>query len=243
MLLLTKDHHFHQDGSDGDSLSLEDTTPSSSQKLGRTSSSLSSLSVVGQQSKFLTTSRMLQLFSAGVKAPTDDMRVIYIDGAWDLFHPGHVSTLKAARERGDYLIVGIHGDAVVNRMQGMNLPLMNLHERVLSVLGCRYVDDVLIDAPYEITQEMIASLNIVEVVRRRRKVQDGSSTEAEENRYRHAKEAGILKIIDCESDFQLGNVIQRIQMNQEKFQAKFERKMDAERAYMESKSSSQNESH
>jgi len=186
---------------------------------------------------------MLQLFSAGVKAPTDDMRVIYIDGAWDLFHPGHVSTLKAARERGDYLIVGIHGDAVVNRMQGMNLPLMNLHERVLSVLGCRYVDDVLIDAPYEITQEMIASLNIVEVVRRRRKVQDGSSTEAEENRYRHAKEAGILKIIDCESDFQLGNVIQRIQMNQEKFQAKFERKMDAERAYMESKSSSQNESH
>jgi len=99
MLLLTKDHHFHQDDSDGDTASLADATPSSSQKLGRSSSSFSSsLSVVGQQSKFLTTSRMLQLFSAGVKAPTDDMRVVYIDGAWDLFHPGHVSTLKAARE-------------------------------------------------------------------------------------------------------------------------------------------------
>jgi len=211
MLLLTKDHHFHQeDGS------------------GRTSTSLVSL---GQQSKFLTTSRMLQLFSADVKAPTDEMRVIYIDGAWDLFHPGHVSTLKAARERGDYLIVGIHGDAVVNRMQGMNLPLMNLHERVLSVLGCRYADDVLIDAPYEITNEMISSLNISEVVRRRRKIQD----EAEENRFRHTKAAGILKTVDVESHFQLGNVIQRIQRNQETFQAKFERKMEAEQRYMESK--------
>ena len=213
MLLLTKDHHFHQDSSDGDSsLSLDDSPPSSSQKLGRTSSSLSSLSV-GQQSKFLTTTRMLQLFSADVKAPTKDMRVIYIDGAWDLFHPGHVSTLKAARERGDYLIVGIHGDAVVNRVQGMNLPLMNLHERALSVLGCRYVDDVLIDAPYEITNEMISSLNIAEVVRRRKKVQDDSSSDAEDIRYRQPKEAGILKLIDVDSDFQIGNVIQRIQRN------------------------------
>ena len=67
-------------------------------------------------------------------------------------------------QRGDYLIVGIHGDAVVNRERGSNLPLMNLHERVLSVLGCRFVDDVLIDAPWVITPDMIASLNIAEVI-------------------------------------------------------------------------------
>ena len=178
---------------------------------------------------------MLQLFSADVKAPTDEMRVVYIDGAWDLFHPGHVSTLKAARERGDYLIVGIHGDAVVNRVQGMNLPLMNLHERVLSVLGCRYADDVLIDAPYEITKEMISSLNISEVVRRRKTVQDDRNHEAKDNRFRHAKEAGILKTLDVDSHFQIGNVIQRIQRNQEAFQAKFERKMEAEQRYMDTK--------
>lgn len=41
---------------------------------------------------------------------------------------------------------------------------MNLHERVLSVLGCKYPDDVLIDAPAEITPDMIASLKITEVV-------------------------------------------------------------------------------
>lgn len=45
------------------------------------------------------------------------------------------------------------------------MPLMNLHERVLSVLGCKYVNDVLIDAPVEVTPDMIASLRITEVVR------------------------------------------------------------------------------
>jgi ethanolamine-phosphate cytidylyltransferase len=35
-----------------------------------------------------------------------------------------------------------------------------MQERVLSVLGCRHVDDVLIDAPWEVSRELIASLNV-----------------------------------------------------------------------------------
>lgn len=53
---------------------------------------------LGSQSKFLTTSRMLKLFSPDVRTPSRDMRVIYIDGAWDMFHPGHVAVLKAAKQ-------------------------------------------------------------------------------------------------------------------------------------------------
>lgn len=53
----------------------------------------------------------------------------------------------------------------MNKRRGGNLPLMNLHERVLSVLGCKYASDVLIDAPLEITPDMIASLKISEVLR------------------------------------------------------------------------------
>lgn len=60
--------------------------------------------------------------------------------------------------------MGIHGDSVVNKRRGGNLPLMNLHERLLSVLGCKFTNDVLIDAPLEITPDMIASLRITEVV-------------------------------------------------------------------------------
>jgi ethanolamine-phosphate cytidylyltransferase len=38
---------------------------------------------------------------------------------------------------GDYVIVGIYNDQVENERKGMNFPIMNLQERVLSVLGCK----------------------------------------------------------------------------------------------------------
>ncbi|CAJ1426615.1 unnamed protein product, partial [Effrenium voratum] len=91
--------------------------------------------------------------------------VIYVDGAWDMFHCGHVSLLRKAKSLGDLLIVGVHADAAVNRHRGSNYPIMNMQERVLSVLGCRYVDDVLLDAPWQVTREMIATLRISAVVR------------------------------------------------------------------------------
>jgi len=94
---MTKEHHCHNQNDDMMRGKVSDATS------GRQNKSLEDsldelLMVGGQHSKFLTTSRMLQLFSAGVKAPSKDMHVVYIDGAWDLFHPGHVTILKAARE-------------------------------------------------------------------------------------------------------------------------------------------------
>ena len=32
---------------------------------------------------------------------------------------------------------------------------MHLHERSLSVLACRYVDEVIIGAPWEVTRDMV----------------------------------------------------------------------------------------
>jgi ethanolamine-phosphate cytidylyltransferase len=116
----------------------------------------------------------------------------------------------------------------------MNLPLLNLHERVLSVLGCRFVDDVLIDAPYQITQEMISSLNLGEVIHGT-KSDDMGGTSTDDLRYKHAKEAGIFTVLKSPSGFQLGNIVNRIHKNQDTFQAKFERKMKAENHFYQQK--------
>ena len=131
------------------------------------------------------------------------------------------------------MIVGIHGDATVNKLRGMNLPLMNLHERVLSVLGCRYVSDVLINAPFQLTSEMIVSLGISEVVR-------GSNSdhlttpEDEKERYGHAISAGIFTVIPSPSSFNVRSIVQRIQKNQETFQKRFDRKSAAENEFLRS---------
>ena len=37
---------------------------------------------------------------------------------------------------------------------------MNLHERVLAVLACRYVDEVVIGAPYDVTRETMEHFNV-----------------------------------------------------------------------------------
>jgi hypothetical protein len=45
-------------------------------------------------SRFMPTSRRIVQFSDGQSAPPN-AKVVYIDGAFDLFHPGHVEILKA----------------------------------------------------------------------------------------------------------------------------------------------------
>lgn len=115
---------------------------------------------------------------------------------------------------------------------------MNLHERVLSVLSCRYVDDVLIDAPFEVTPEMIASLRISEVIHGTNSDDigilspcNGREGELYSKRYKHPREAGIFTVIESPSNFKLGSIVSRIRKNQEAFHTKFERKMKAEAAY------------
>lgn len=109
----------------------------------------------------------------------------------------------------------------------MNLPLLNLHERVLTVLGCRFVDDVLIDAPYVITPEVIASLKISEVVHGTC-FEDVDYCNENDDRYKFAKEAGVFGVVKSPSDFRLDNIFKRIRKNQETFQARFEKKKKAE---------------
>ena len=55
-------------------------------------------------------------------------------------------TLQTARKQGDFLLVGLHGDEDITERRGPHLPLMDLHERSLSVLACKYVDEVVIGA-------------------------------------------------------------------------------------------------
>lgn len=44
-------------------------------------------------SRFMPTSRRIVQFSDGIPAPPN-ARIVYIDGAFDMFHPGHIDILK-----------------------------------------------------------------------------------------------------------------------------------------------------
>lgn len=86
--------------------------------------------------------------------------IVYVDGGFDLFHPGHVEALRLVREeaerRNAAVVVGLHDDRVINQYKGLNYPIMNQFERALCVLQCRHVDAVVIGAPYLPTTELFA---------------------------------------------------------------------------------------
>jgi D-beta-D-heptose 7-phosphate kinase / D-beta-D-heptose 1-phosphate adenosyltransferase len=64
--------------------------------------------------------------------------VVATGGCFDLLHAGHVTTLAAARQLGDCLIVCLNSDASVKRLKGRQRPLMPERDRIalLSALSC-----------------------------------------------------------------------------------------------------------
>ncbi|KAF4662105.1 Ethanolamine-phosphate cytidylyltransferase [Perkinsus chesapeaki] len=153
--------------------------------------------------RMLTTTRRIAEFSSR-RAPTSDDTVVYVDGAFDMFNVGHATTLQKAKALGTYLLVGIFDDETVNSMKGSNYPVMNLLERVLNVSACKHVDEVIIGAPVEITEDLIKTMNISIVAQgsissRRPRCpssdEEGSVTQTNEV----AKRLGILH--EVESDY------------------------------------------
>lgn len=89
------------------------------------------------------------------------MKVVYIDMVGDLFHYGHVFALKQCKEMGDYLIVGVHNDEDVKSYK--REPVMNMDQRMKVIQGCKYVDEVIGNAPLTITNDFLES-NEIDVV-------------------------------------------------------------------------------
>ncbi|XP_047950532.1 ethanolamine-phosphate cytidylyltransferase-like [Salvia hispanica] len=186
-----------------------------------------------QVSSFLPTSRRIVQFSND-KVPGPNSRIVYIDGAFDLFHAGHVEILKSARALGDFLLVGVYPDQTVSELRGSRYPLMNLHERSLSVLACRYVDEVIIGAPWEVTKDVITTFNISLVVH---------GTVAEKNPllngkpdpYAVPKSMGIFQTLESPKDITTTSIAERIIANHEIYLKRNAKKEASEKKYYEEK--------
>lgn len=75
---------------------------------------------------------------------TPDVSVVFTNGVFDLLHPGHVRYLRAAREQGDLLIVGMNTDRSVREIKGPTRPIIPERERAEVVAALACVDAVVL---------------------------------------------------------------------------------------------------
>ncbi|XP_077022341.1 ethanolamine-phosphate cytidylyltransferase isoform X5 [Tamandua tetradactyla] len=238
MLLVTKAHHSSQEMSSeyreyADSFGR----PSHPTPARETLSSEGSSQCPGGRnpwtgvSQFLQTSQKIIQFASG-KEPQPGETVIYVAGAFDLFHIGHVDFLEKVHGLAErpYIIAGLHFDQEVNRYKGKNYPIMNLHERTLSVLACRYVSEVVIGAPYAVTAELLDHFKVDLVCHGKTEIvpdKDGSDP------YQEPKRRGIFCHVDSGSDLTTDLIVQRIIKNRLEYEARNQKKEAKELAFLE----------
>ena len=68
-------------------------------------------------------------------------KIGYTDGVYDLFHTGHLNMIETAKSQCEHLIVGIHGDDVVEGYKhrrpiiNASLPLLPMWTKPLSLVS------------------------------------------------------------------------------------------------------------
>jgi cytidyltransferase-like protein len=123
----------------------------------------------------------------------------------DLFHPGHVALLRAARAFGDQLVVGVLSDETVAAYK--RRPIMTMDERVAVIEACRYVDEVLADAPYRVTQKFLDEHRLAIVVHG-----DDVDADGVADVYGAAQEAGLLWLVPRTGDISTSALIDRVRI-------------------------------
>lgn len=68
-------------------------------------------------------------------------KVIYTAGSFDMLHIGHVNILKKARALGEYLIVGVSSDELIESYKGMK-PIISYKDRIAVIKELKCVDKV-----------------------------------------------------------------------------------------------------
>ncbi len=91
----------------------------------------------------MTISTEEEIFKERKNQKFDKKTSVYISGTWDLFHIGHLNAIKKAKALGNYLIVGVSTDELVQEYK-KNPPIFPFDHRWKIVESLKFVDRVIV---------------------------------------------------------------------------------------------------
>jgi D-beta-D-heptose 7-phosphate kinase / D-beta-D-heptose 1-phosphate adenosyltransferase len=88
---------------------------------------------------------------------SNNQRIVFTNGCFDILHVGHVKYLQVAKSFGDILIVGLNSDDSVRRLKGPNRPVNGESDRAYILAALESVDYVVPfheDTPHDLIQRI-----------------------------------------------------------------------------------------
>ena len=86
-------------------------------------------------------------------------KIVWVNGTFDILHPGHIELFKIASSLGDKVIVGLDSDLKVNQDKGSGRPINDICYRKTMLEAIRYIDLVLTFGSRQELEDLIKLYN------------------------------------------------------------------------------------
>lgn len=102
-----------------------------------------------------------QLKTIRKRLKSENRKVVFTNGCFDLIHAGHVDYLSKAKKMGDVLIVGLNSDSSVKSIKGNKRPILKESERIFILSNLKPVDYIVVfkeDTPEKLINELVPDI-------------------------------------------------------------------------------------
>ena len=71
---------------------------------------------------------------------SENKKIVFTNGCFDLIHLGHIEILARSSDFGDKLIIGVNSDLSIKKLKGKNRPIIEESSRIKQLSALEFVD-------------------------------------------------------------------------------------------------------